>query len=155
MSGQYIHWCLCKNFCLPHERNWWQNNPPKFIENKNATILWDFDIHTDRTIQANRTDIVVKNHNAKTCFLIDMSVPSNTNVSLKIFEKLGKYKDLETEVTKTWHLNTTTLLVVIGALGMVAKTAPNYVSQIPGAPPLTELQKIVLMGTAHILRKVL
>ena len=86
--GQYIHWCLCKNFCLPHERNWWEHKPPKVIENKNATILWDFDIHTDRTIQANRPDIAVKNHNDKTCFLIDMPVPSDTNVSLKIFEKL-------------------------------------------------------------------
>ena len=50
--GQYIHWRLCKNFCLPHERNWWEHKPPKVIENKNATILWDFDIHTDKTIQA-------------------------------------------------------------------------------------------------------
>ena len=48
-----------------------------------------------------------------------------------------------------------TLPVAIGALGMMAKTAPNYVSQIPGAPSLTELQNITRMGIAHILRKVL
>ena len=54
-----------------------------------------------------------------------------------------------------WHLKTTTVPVVIGALGLLAKTAPDYVSQIPGAPSLTELQKITLIGTAHILRKVL
>ena len=36
---QYIHWCLCKNFGLPHESNWWEHKPPKVIENKNATIL--------------------------------------------------------------------------------------------------------------------
>ena len=103
-----------------------------------------FDIHTDRIIQANRPDIVVKNHNDKTCFPTDMSVPSDTNVSRKIFEKLSKYKDLEIEVTKMWHLKTT-LPVVIGALGMVTKAVPNYVSQIPGAPSLTELQKITLI----------
>ena len=51
-----------------------------------------------------------------------MSVPSDTNVSHKIFEKPSKYKDLEIEVTKMRHLKTTTLPVVIGALGMVAKT---------------------------------
>ena len=82
-------------------------------------------------------------------------MPSDTKVSLKIFEKLSKYKDLQIEVTKMWHLKTTTLPVVIGALGVVAKTAPNYVSLIPGAPSFTELQKITLMDTAHILRKVL
>ena len=66
-----------------------------------------------------------------------MSVSSDTNVSLKIFKKLSKYKDLEIEVTKMWHLRTTTLPIVIGALGMVAKTSSNYVSQIPGARSLT------------------
>ena len=34
-------------------------------------------------------------------------MPSDTNVSLKIFEKLIKYKDLEVAVTKKWHLETT------------------------------------------------
>ena len=80
-----------------------------------------------------------------------MSVPSDTNVSLKIFEKLSKHKDLKVEVTKMWHLKTTALPVVIGALGIVTKPAPKYVLQIPGAPSLTELQKITLIGTAHIL----
>ena len=56
--GQYIHCCLCKNFCLPHGRVWWEHKPPKVIENKNVTILWDFDIHTDRAIQANRPDML-------------------------------------------------------------------------------------------------
>ena len=64
----------------------------------------EFRIHTDRTIKANRPDIVVKNDNDKTCFLIDMSVLSATSASLKTFEKLGKYKDLEIEVTKMWYL---------------------------------------------------
>ena len=84
-----------------------------------------------------------------------MSVPSDVNVSLKIFEKLSKYKYLEKEVTIMWHLKTAALPVVIGALGMVTKAAPNHVSQIPGAASLTELQKITFMGTARILRKVL
>ena len=86
-----------------------------------------------RTIQVNRQDRVVKNHNDKNCFLIDISVPSDTNISLKIFEKLSKYKDLEIEVTKMWLLKTTALPVLIGELGIVAKTSRNYVSHIPGA----------------------
>ena len=61
-----------------------------------------------------------------------MSVPSDTCVSLKIFEKLRKYKNLEMEVTKMWHLKTATLPVVINILGMTAKATPNYTLQIPG-----------------------
>ena len=94
---------------------------------KNATNLWDSDNH--RTIEANRTDIVIKNHKDKIVFSL-MSVPSDTSVSLKIFENLSKYKDLKIEVTKLWHLKIIKLPVVNGELGMVAKTVPNYVSQI-------------------------
>ena len=84
-----------------------------------------------------------------------MTMPSDTNISFKIFEKLSRYKDLEIEITKMWHLKTTTMPVVISALGMVAKTAPNYVLQIPGAPFLTELPKMTLMRNVLILRKLL
>ena len=81
--GQLIHRCLCKNVGLPHESNWWEHKLSYVIENKNAIILWGFDIYTDRTIQIHRPDFVVKNNDKTSCFLIDMSVPSDTNVSLK------------------------------------------------------------------------
>ena len=40
-----------------------------------------------------------------------------------------------------WHLKTTTLPVVVVALDIVAQTAPNYVSQIPGAPSINRTSK--------------
>ena len=55
-------------------------------------------IHTDRTIAANRPDIVLKNKKDKTCLLIDMAIPLDTNTSVKTTEKLNKDKDLEIEV---------------------------------------------------------
>ena len=44
-----------------------------------ATILWDFTMHTNRSVKATRTppDIIVKDHKEKTCLLIDMKVPSD------------------------------------------------------------------------------
>ena len=33
-----------------------------------------------------------------------MSVPSDSNISAKEFEKLSKYKDLETEIAETWKM---------------------------------------------------
>ena len=74
-------------------------------------------------------------------FLTDIFVPSDTNASLKIFNKSRKYKDLEIEVMKMWHFKTSALPIVISAWGIVAKATPNYVSQTPGAPSLTELQQ--------------
>ena len=64
-----------------------------------------------------------KNYNDETCFLIDISLPSDTNVSFEIYEKLSKYKVLETGATKMWHLKTTTLPVVIDAMIMLPKAA--------------------------------
>ena len=106
-------------------------------------------------IKANRPDIIVKDHKEKTCLLIDMTVPSNRNLSLKEYEKVSKYKDLEIEIQKMWNLKVTIVPVVIGALGMIKKKTEGHIKRIPRNPCLQELQKIVLNGMAHLLRRVL
>ena len=70
------------------------------------TILWDFSIQTDKKIMVNRPDIVIKDKTKNTCLLLDVSVPSDTNTSLKTYEKLSKYKSIEIEVGKMWKLRT-------------------------------------------------
>ena len=84
-----------------------------------------------------------------------MSVPSDKNVSSKTFEKLSKYKDLEIEIGKMWHPRARTIPVEIGALGLVTKGTKEFLDKISGNPSLQEIQKIVLSGTAHVLRKAL
>ena len=106
-------------------------------------------------IKANKPDIIIKDHINNTCQMIDMTIPSDRNVSIKEVENLSKYKDLEIEVSKMWKMKTTTLPVVIGALGVIRKGMRLKVEKIPGTIHIEELQKIALMGTAHILRKVL
>ena len=69
--------------------------------------------------------------------------------------QLSKYKDLEIEMEKVWHLKTKTLPVVIGALGLIKKDTDKFLEQIPGNPRLEEVQKIVLNSTEHILRRAL
>ena len=89
-------------------------------------ILWNFPFRTDRTIQANRPDIVIKHKQNKTCQLVDMSVPSDSNISAKEFEKLSKYKDLEIETANMSKMKT----VIVGALGMIKKGTHKYVNEI-------------------------
>ena len=72
--------------------------------------------HTDRSIQANRSDIEIKEKTERTCQLIDMSIPSDSNVSAEEFERLSKYKDLEIEITKMWNVKATNFPVIIGGL---------------------------------------
>ena len=44
-----------------------------------------------------------------------MSVPSDSNISAKKFEKLSKYKDLDIEIAKMWKMKTKTIPVIVWA----------------------------------------
>ena len=70
-------------------------------------------------------------------------------------EKLTKYKDLKIEDEQMWGLETTTVPVVMGVLGTITKDMENYTYKIPGNINIHELQKITLLSTAHLLRRVL
>ena len=74
--------------------------------------------------------------------LIDMADPSDRNTSVKVAEKLSKYKDPEIEIMKMWGLKTITVPVVIGAFGIVKKGIEKHIYKIPGKINITELQKI-------------
>ena len=55
-----------------------------------------------------------------------------------------------------WNVKTKVIPVIIGATGTISKTFRKYVSNIiPGNHEVKELQKTAILGTAHILRKVL
>jgi len=45
--------------------------------------------------------------------------------------------------------------VIIGAFRLVKKRTENYIGNILGNIRITELQKTVLLGTAHTLRRTL
>jgi len=52
-----------------------------------------------------------------------------------------------------WTVKTKMISVIIGATGTLSFR--KYVSNIPGKYEVKELQKTAILGTAHILRKVL
>ena len=79
---------------------WYNHNPETVISSGQVTLIWDMQIHTDKEIKANKPDIVTKNHANNTCQLIDITIPSDRNVSIKEVEKFSKYKDLKTEISK-------------------------------------------------------
>jgi len=52
-----------------------------------------------------------------------------------------------------WGMNTLTILVAIGSLGLVKKGMEKYISKIPGNIKIQQGQKCVLLGIAHILKR--
>jgi hypothetical protein len=54
-----------------------------------------------------------------------------------------------------WNVKTQVRSVIIGATGTISKSFRKYLSSIPGKHDVKELQKTAILGTAHVLRKVL
>jgi len=87
--------------------------------------------------------------------LIDVAISGDKNVIKKEAEKILKYKDLTTEIQRMWNVKTKVIPVIIWATGTVSGSFRKYVSNIAGKHEVKGLQKTVILGTAHILRKVL
>ena len=54
-----------------------------------------------------------------------------------------------------WNVKTRMIPVINGATGNISKSFRKYVSNTPGNHEVRKLQKTAILGTAHILRKVL
>jgi hypothetical protein len=87
--------------------------------------------------------------------LIDIAISGDRNVIKKEAEKILQYKDLTIEIQHMCNVKTKLIPVIIGATGTISKSFRKYVSNIPGKHEVKELQKTAILGTAHILRKVL
>jgi hypothetical protein len=70
-------------------------------------------------------------------------------------ENILKYKDLTIEIQRVWNVKAKVIPVITGTTGTIWKSFRKYVSNIPGNHEVKELQKTAILGTAHILRKVL
>jgi hypothetical protein len=112
-------------------------------------------VQTDRTIPNTKSDIIIGDNGKATCMLIDVAIPGNGNMIKKEAEKILKYKDLMTEIQRMCNVKTKVTPVIIGAIRTISKSFRKYLSSIPGKHDIKELQKTAILGTAHILRKVL
>jgi len=70
-------------------------------------------------------------------------------------QKILKCKDLTIEIQRMWNVKTKVIPVITGATGTISKSFRKYVSNIPGKHEVKQLQKTAILGTAHILLKVL
>ena len=150
-----MHWKILKHYSIKANDKCYEHQPETVTGNEKVTILWDIQVHTHKTVKANKPDIIIRDRARKKCMLIDMAIPSDRNLSVKAAEKLFKYKDLEIEITKMWGLKTKTVPVVVGALGVLKEPIEKHIDKIPRKINITELQKIALLVSSHILRKVL
>ena len=77
------------------------------------------------------------------------------NIHKKATEKMSKYEDPQIECQRIWNKKVEVIPITIGATGIVDKNTKKYVGRIPGCHNIYSLQRSAILGTAHILRKVL
>ena len=62
---------------------------------------------------------------------------------------------MKIEVKKLWNVKARVILVLISVLGTVSNNLEKHLDEIGVPKDITSLQKMALLGTAFILRKVL
>ena len=70
-------------------------------------------------------------------------------------EKILMHNDLTIEIQRMWKVKTRVIPVIIGGTGTILKSFKKYISNITGNKQVKEIEKTAILGTAHILRKVL
>ena len=98
---------------------------------------------------------IVKDSVNSTWKLIEITILSERNVALKEIKTKRKCKDLKLEIQRMWQMKTEVTPVVVGALGTVKKRMVENIKKVSERATVTETQKIYLLGSARILRKVL
>ena len=117
-------------------------------------ILWDFNIQTDRVLEARRPDIVVTDKENQETWIIDIAVPGDLRVKEKELEKREKYQDLAIEMRRLWKTSVKIVPIVVEALGTIGSARSD--SETLRINDGTEIIQIaVFLGLAHILRKTL
>jgi hypothetical protein len=124
--------------------------PKPVCEEGDVTVLWNQAVHTNREVTANRPDIIIKNKKEKTCTLIDVAIPADRNDVQKEAEKKLKYKSLCTEVQRIWNLKGNNWSHWYSN-EKLKETFGRYTKK----HLIDSLEKTAVLGTAHIIRKVL
>ena len=87
--------------------------------------------------------------------MIDVALPSDSNIRKKEYEKLEKYQGIKEELERTWKVKAKVVPVVIGALGAVTPKLEEWLQQIPGTTSELSVEKDAVLGTAKIRRRIL
>jgi hypothetical protein len=115
----------------------------------------DDDDDDDDNNNNNNNNNKIKNKKEKTCTLVDVSISADRNVVQKDAEKKLEYKSLCIEIQRMWNLKCTIIPVIIGATGIVTRSLRKNLEAVPGKHSIDSLQKTAVLGTSHIIRKVL
>ena len=87
--------------------------------------------------------------------MTDVAIPAERNVMQNEVEMKMKYKSLCTEIKQMWNLKCLIIPVMIETTGRVTKGLRKNLEAILGKHSVDVVQKTAVLGTSHILQRVL
>jgi hypothetical protein len=87
--------------------------------------------------------------------IIIIIIIADRNVVQKEAENKLKYKSLCKDLQRMWNLKCAITPLIIGATGILTRSLRKNLEVVPGKHSIDSLQKTAILGTSHIIRKVL
>ena len=153
-----VLWRLLKEYGFKQEEPWYKLEAKPVYENRSVKILWDYSIPRDEEITERRPDLVVEDRLCKSIFIIEMSVPTDSNINGRWQEKFRKYQKLAADMRKQFRgYRIKAVLMIIGALG----TVDTLWEDLRGIPKLSKdvvevmrvMQRSAFCSAVRILRR--
>ena len=151
-----VHWEMCRKYGIDCNDKWYDYQPLPIVENGKVRVTWDITIYTDKVLKHNRPDITLVHKDTRDWTLIDIAVPADQNIVRTEEAKVEKYQDLAFEIRRIHGASKVTAIpIVIGALGSISKRAKTWYDKLGVPEFIGSVQLSAILGTAHLLRKVL
>ena len=97
----YVHWLPRRKYHLQCNDNWYTHKPKSVQENGEYKIFWDFNIQTDKVIEAgDQTQFVSTSKRERECQISDFAIPGGKNIAIKEQKKNGKVPELKNRITE-------------------------------------------------------
>ena len=134
------------------------SEPPVITKIGPVEIWWDHTIAGMSKIPHNRPDVVVWNSDTKTCQVIDISIPLDTNVELRHNTKRDNYAPLVDQLRHLYPKYKYKIVpIIIGALGTIPTKLQENLKTIGLKQKainrfIEQGQKLALLGTLKIVK---
>ncbi|CAH0381311.1 unnamed protein product [Bemisia tabaci] len=128
--------------------------PATVLENQRFRLYWDNPILTDKTIMANRPDVILIDKQARVVQLLDFSIPNGHNLLSKYEEKISKYMPLSVEIKRIWAMDIVYIRpIIMSVTGVVPESLIKHLKELKLPDHLLHtMQKSVILSTCNIVR---
>ncbi|XP_069977673.1 uncharacterized protein [Penaeus vannamei] len=113
-------------------------------------------VYTDKELNHNQPDIPLLRKDTWEWTLIVIPVPADLNIINTEEEKVDRYQNLAFEMMRIHRASKVAVIpMVTGALGTISKNAKTWLGKLDIPDIIGSAQLSDILGTAHMLRKVL